>query len=359
MPANIDLYYSYQFLKRLTTPFDKMEAYKLGIIDERGKLLKSPKTKEEKDAYTSFDRLVVNLKRIMAKIPGGSSQIASYGAALFLLREEHEIPLSDRELTAKLKEYMNIAKNRIGFLSEDAPTNAVGTGNIAGVDNPGVRLKHKKKKRDEPTSVLRRIITKMNEENERDAHSLTIFDVDDTLFHTFAEIKVVKDGKIIKSLNNQEYNTYKLKRGESYDFSEFRNSRKFYDTSRPIGKMVSKAKAILKKVENKPKSHVMILTARADFDEREVFVNTFHRYGININKAFIELSGNLGTGPSAQNKRVIVKRYIDKYKYSRVRMFDDAVSNLKMLLDLKKEYPDVDFEAYLVDKTGTPKRYRA
>ena len=47
---------------------------------------------------------------------------------------------------------------------------------------------------------------------------LTIFDIDDTLFRTTAQIKVVKDGKFIRSLNNQEFNTYQLKTGESFDF---------------------------------------------------------------------------------------------------------------------------------------------
>lgn len=355
MPANIDLFYSYQFLKRLVTPFEEMDAYKTGVIDKDGKLLKSPRTKEEKDSYTTFDRLVVNLKRILGKLPGGQSKIASYGAALFLLREDHSKYYSDNEIRLKLREYINVARNKI-VLNEDAPVNAVSTGNIAGIDNPGVY--RKKKKRRPLVAFVKRNIQKLKEELDADAHSLTIFDVDDTLFHTFAEIKVVKNGKVIKSLNNQEYNTYKLKRGESFDFSEFRNSKKFYDTSRPIGKMISKAKAILKRVENKPKSHIMILTARADFDEREVFLNTFKRYGININNAFIELAGNLGNGPSAENKKVILKRYLDKYKYTRVRMFDDALSNIKMFVSLKKEYPDVEFEAYLVDSKGTPRRYK-
>ena len=56
---------------------------------------------------------------------------------------------------------------------------------------------------------------------------LTIFDIDDTLFRTTAQIKVVKDGREIRSLNNQEFNTYKLQDGESFDFGEFRNAEKF------------------------------------------------------------------------------------------------------------------------------------
>ncbi len=91
-----DLYYTYRFLKALTTPFDKTEAYELGLIDADGKSLRKAKTSEEKDAYTIFFRLVFNFKRILEKLPFGKSRLSSYAAALFLLREE--TGLSDDEL---------------------------------------------------------------------------------------------------------------------------------------------------------------------------------------------------------------------------------------------------------------------
>ena len=62
---------------------------------------------------------------------------------------------------------------------------------------------------------------------------LTIFDIDDTLFHTTAQIKVMKDGKVVQSLTNQEFNNYKLQPGEEFDFGEFiENKRvfKFFDS---------------------------------------------------------------------------------------------------------------------------------
>jgi FMN phosphatase YigB (HAD superfamily) len=55
---------------------------------------------------------------------------------------------------------------------------------------------------------------------------LTIFDIDDTLFHTTAKIKVVKDGEVVRTLTNQEFNNYELQDGEDYDFGEFRNAEK-------------------------------------------------------------------------------------------------------------------------------------
>lgn len=349
MPA-FDLILTYKFLKQLTTPFEEMDAFKLGLIDDKGKLLKKPKTKEEKEAYSSFDRVIVNLKRILVKIPGGNSKFGSYAAALFLLREDHDRLYSDSIMESKIKGYMR-------ELREDAPVNNVGGGAIAGVNNPGVWQKKRKKRN--RIAYLRRMMANIKEETEKDSASLTIFDVDDTLFHTFAEIKVLnRKGEVIKSLNNQEFNVYKLKRGETFDFSEFRNSKKFYDTSRPMGKMISKLKAILKHVERKPNSKVIILTARADFDEKEVFLNTFRKYGIDIDKIYVERAGNLGNGPSAQNKKVIIKKYLDKYDYKRVRMFDDARSNLDMFVKLKDEYPNTEFLGWLVDGKGNPKKYK-
>ena len=84
-----NIYFVYQFLKKLVTPFEKTKAFELGIIDKKGKLLKRKRdleTQEEKDSYTLSDRLIWNLKRLLGKIPGGKSRIASYAAALWLIR---------------------------------------------------------------------------------------------------------------------------------------------------------------------------------------------------------------------------------------------------------------------------------
>ena len=91
MAKVVDLFIIYQLLKRLTTPFDETEAYALGLIDERGKLLKKPKTPEERDAYELTDRFVFNLKRLIEKVPGGKTRLGSYAAALLLIKEKAEI----------------------------------------------------------------------------------------------------------------------------------------------------------------------------------------------------------------------------------------------------------------------------
>ena len=181
---------------------------------------------------------------------------------------------------------------------------------------------------------------------------LTIFDIDETLFQTKALVKVMKDGKIIRSLDNQEYNTYKLKDGESYDYGEFRSAEVFQNTSVPIMKMIQKAKAIIRNAVNAG-SRVIIVTARADFDDKKKFLDTFRRYSIDIDKVYVERAGNLGLGSSAKNKRFIFHKYLRKGAYERVRFFDDAMSNITMFKALAKQYPGISFEAYHVKHDGS------
>jgi len=88
----IDLLITYRVIKLLVTPFDKQEAFAMGIIDKDGNVLKKSKdlrTEKEKDAYTYLHRFIFNLKRILSKV-GVSSSIASFGVALALLLKENE-----------------------------------------------------------------------------------------------------------------------------------------------------------------------------------------------------------------------------------------------------------------------------
>jgi hypothetical protein len=92
-----DLVYTFRFLALLVTPFEKTKAFEKGIIDEKGKrLVKPPFSKIEDrnnyaEYYSPFIRLVFNVKKLMAKAPGGSSRIASYAAALYLIKENFSV----------------------------------------------------------------------------------------------------------------------------------------------------------------------------------------------------------------------------------------------------------------------------
>jgi hypothetical protein len=83
----VDIYYTFRFLRQLVTPWKETKAFKLGLVDENGKVLRKARTPEEKDAYTLFYRLVYNLKRLLNKVPFGKTKLASYAAALWLIHE--------------------------------------------------------------------------------------------------------------------------------------------------------------------------------------------------------------------------------------------------------------------------------
>lgn len=179
--------------------------------------------------------------------------------------------------------------------------------------------------------------------------TLTIFDIDDTLFHTTAKIKVVKDGKVVRTLTNQEFNNYKLQPDEEFDFGEFQNAEKFNKESEPIGPMLDELKTIL----DHTRGRVIMLTARSDFDDKDTFLKTFKDHGIDMNRIHVHRAGNLpGDAIPAEKKAVWVRKYLNTGDYDQVSLYDDSMSNLKVFKALKKEFPNVKFDAYYVTGHG-------
>jgi len=104
----IDLFVAYRFLRILTTPWEDQDAFKFGIIDKDGKLLRKVntlKTDEEKKSFTLLHRLVFNLKRILHKIPLVKSKIGTYATALFLLKQS--VVTDDEESSMIEKTFTN------------------------------------------------------------------------------------------------------------------------------------------------------------------------------------------------------------------------------------------------------------
>ena len=128
MSRAIDLFVTYRFLKLLVTPWKKQEAYKQGIIDANGKtLIKSRDfTKDDqRQAFTLLHRLVFNCKRILSKIPFIKSQLGTYAAALFLLKEHYKIEnLPEAEVTKYLLE------NKLIDLNDEISEEVIGFGNM-------------------------------------------------------------------------------------------------------------------------------------------------------------------------------------------------------------------------------------
>jgi len=121
MGRAIDLFVTYRFIKLLVTPFEKTEAYKLGIVDKDGRRIgpldkygqmvikKNPlNTIEKQKAYTVLHKLVFNIKRIFAKVPGLRTKLGTYAAALFLLKDTFKESVDDPDMFEK--EFMKYLK---------------------------------------------------------------------------------------------------------------------------------------------------------------------------------------------------------------------------------------------------------
>lgn len=185
-------------------------------------------------------------------------------------------------------------------------------------------------------------------------NGITFIDIDETVFKTYAKILVVdtNTGETIKELDNQEFNSYKLKPGEDYDFKQFRDSKLFHDTSKPIPDTINRIQRMIDKIENTERgkgSRIVFLTARSDFDNKHKVIDTFQKHGIKIKKptTYIERSGNISAEYRAKGKRIstedakkkVMLKYLKTGLYRRVRLIDDYKPNLKALLDIKNNLP--------------------
>ena len=102
MGRAIDLFVTYRFIKLLTTPFEKTDAFKMGIIDKDGNRLPKKLYKiEERNAYTVLHKLVFNIKKIFAKVPGLRTKVGTYAAALFLLKDTFKEHVEDPKMFEK------------------------------------------------------------------------------------------------------------------------------------------------------------------------------------------------------------------------------------------------------------------
>ena len=135
MGRAVDLFVTYRFIKLLTTPFEKTEAFKLGIIDKDGNRIKKERstkpavelsTTELKNAYTILHKLVFNIKKIFNKIPGLRSKLGTYAAALFLLKDTFKESVSDPDMFEK--EFVKYLKEEDIELDDEISEEVIGFG---------------------------------------------------------------------------------------------------------------------------------------------------------------------------------------------------------------------------------------
>ena len=99
MSRIIDALIAYRILKLLVTPFNKTKAFKLGIIDDKGKVLiksknflktfSSQELPKARESYTLLIRFVFNLKRLLGKVGIRGPITTSAAAAIAFFKEEN------------------------------------------------------------------------------------------------------------------------------------------------------------------------------------------------------------------------------------------------------------------------------
>ena len=116
----IDALISYRIIKLLVTPFDRQEAFKYGIIDKDGKVLKKAKTlRTERERNTVLHRFVFNLKRILKRV-GLGSKLGSFAVALALLiRENKEYEKHKLIIESAIVTYLKETKQYENLLNEE------------------------------------------------------------------------------------------------------------------------------------------------------------------------------------------------------------------------------------------------
>jgi hypothetical protein len=135
MGRAVDLFVTYRFLKLLTTPFNKTDAFKFGIIDKDGNRIKKEdgsvevlRTPDEKGAYTILHKLIFNIKKLFAKVPGLRTKVGTYAAALFLLKDTFKEHVEDPDIFEK--EFMKYLKEEGYELDNSISEDVIGFGEI-------------------------------------------------------------------------------------------------------------------------------------------------------------------------------------------------------------------------------------
>lgn len=171
-----------RILWMLITPFEKTDAFKLGLIDDHGTRIRKAVTSEETNATSMLHRLVWNIKKFINLVPGGKTKIGSMVAAYALVREciEADKFLPDSEFLQESYDKLSVdelvyLKEEINCILEDAPaSNTSG----AEVNTPTIKQKPIKRfkvdstitnKFKEGTAKFRKVGAILNKEDHTEA----------------------------------------------------------------------------------------------------------------------------------------------------------------------------------------------
>ena len=117
----VDMLITYRVVKLLVTPWEKQEAFKRGIIDKKGKVLrpnKELKDSKDKKAYTYLHRFVFNMKRLFQKVGLGSRFGSFFGAMAMILREDNRLMTHKDAIEAGVVSYLKETNQYDNMLNE-------------------------------------------------------------------------------------------------------------------------------------------------------------------------------------------------------------------------------------------------
>jgi len=117
----VDMLITYRVVKLLVTPWEKQEAFKQGIIDKTGKVLrpnKTLKTSKDKKAYTYLHRFVFNMKRLFKKVGLGSRFGSFFAAMAMVLREDKQLMINKDAIEAGVVGYLKETNQYENMLNE-------------------------------------------------------------------------------------------------------------------------------------------------------------------------------------------------------------------------------------------------
>ncbi len=181
------------------------------------------------------------------------------------------------------------------------------------------------------------------------------FDMDETLLaHDPKHLKIhVRDssGKLIRSLTNKEFNTYKLKPGEHYDFKDFKSAKVLEKSSHPIKPMINRLNNLKRRGFK-----TEIVTARQDLDDKHRVIKHLKKLGIDIKTTHMRRAGNVEGSSTGDRKRKVISDLIKNNRYKEVHLYDDDINNHKHFAKLKQDHPGVRLVSHIVRHNERTKR---
>lgn len=151
---NMDLTYSVRMIRLLKKPWSDWTAYKLGILDGQGEVLRNPKTKEELEAYSPFHRSVRHIKRRLNAVPymtgymNLTSQYDALRSRFNLTEQDHKDIMMNVPLLREAIEKAELITDAMVAGDSGGSVENIASGKTTGaITNKGPEVLGKKKKK--------------------------------------------------------------------------------------------------------------------------------------------------------------------------------------------------------------------